>query len=253
MSNTPYSFPFEAMFDPQRAQDYIIRAILSEIHTAELVEVLAVQPTNDRVGFVTVQPLILDVDTNQVVVSQSPAYNVPYLRVQGGVSAIILDPAVGDRGLAVYAQADITNIKTTLAPGPAATGRTFSSADGLYLGGFLNGAPTQYVKFLPAAGGIDIVSPSDIDLTAGGNINLQAGGAIGLKSTGNTTVQAAQFIINAPTVFNDAISSTSTTADSVQFATAIKAPDVITSKGSVIGHDHGGVQNGTGFTNTMNT
>jgi hypothetical protein len=253
LNNTPFSFPFEAQFDPHRAQEYVILSLIrSTMNTAELVRVQAVQPETDRVGFVTVQPLVLDADTNNIVLAQSPAYNVPYLRVQGGVSAVILDPEIGDIGLAVYSQRDITTIKATLEESPAPTARTFSTADGLYFGGFLNAAPTQWIKFLPGAGGIQVVSPADIDLNATGNINLQAA-AINFNSTGNTTVTAAEFIVNAPAVFNGTISGTATGAGAVTFAAAVHAPDVILPAGAVNTHDHGGVMPGTSNTHPMDT
>jgi hypothetical protein len=247
MTNTPYSTPFEAFYDPDRAQEFIIRAILrGDLHTAELVEVLAVQPVSDRVGFVTVQPLVLQSDTNNIVIAQTPAYNVPYLRLQGGVSAVILDPVVGDRGVALYAQNDITNVKTTLTEGQAATDRVFSTADGLYLGGFLNAAPTQWVKFLGAGAGIDIHSPGSIALTAGTTLTLTAGTTMQFTAPGGLT-------INANVTHNGTWNGTATGAGSVNFAAPVNAPDVVTSKGSVNAHDHGNVQNGPNRTNPMNT
>ncbi|MFI2901368.1 hypothetical protein [Klebsiella aerogenes] len=247
MTNTQYSVPFESMFDPDRAQEFIIRAILrGDLHTAELVEVLAVQPVSDRVGFVTVQPLVLQSDTNNIVIAQSPAYNVPYLRLQGGVSAVILDPVVGDRGVALYAQNDITNVKTTLAEGQAATDRVFSTADGLYLGGFLNAAPTQWVKFLGAGAGIDIHSPGSIALTAGTTLTLTAGTTMQFNAPGGLT-------INANTTLNGTFNSTATAGGSVTFASPIQAPDVVLPAGGVNTHTHGGVQTGTGTTRPMNT
>lgn len=250
--STPYNSSFESQFDPDRAQEFIILQLLRmNVHTAELVRVQSVQPTTDRVGFVTVQPLVLDVDTNNIVISQSPAYNVPYLRIQGGVSAIKLDPVEGDIGLAVYAQRDITTIKATLEEGAAPTDRTFSTADGLYLGGFLNGEPQQWIEFLPEAAGIQVVSPGNIDLIADGDIGLQAGGALNLQSGGNTTVTAPQFIVNGATVFNGTVSGTATGAGAVSFAAPVSAPDVVLPNGSVNTHVHGGVQTGGGNTGGM--
>jgi hypothetical protein len=36
---------------------------------------------------------------------------VPYFRVQGGADAIIIDPKVGDLGIAVFCSRDITGVK----------------------------------------------------------------------------------------------------------------------------------------------
>lgn len=186
----PYNSSFEAQFDPERAQLFIIQQLLRGLHTCTLVEVLGVRPTSGKVGFVDVQPMILETTTDSVVIEQTPVYNVPYLRYQGGSSAVILDPAVGDTGLALFAERDITNVKTTLQAGPAATDRTHSSADGLYIGGVLNADPTQWVKFLPNAAGIDVHTPGPLTGTAGGGMTLNVTGTANIVSSGAATLQA---------------------------------------------------------------
>jgi hypothetical protein len=254
MSNQPYSIPFEAQFDPERAQEYTILSLLqSTINTCELVRVQDVQPQNDRVGFVTVQPLVLDASTGDIVLAQTPAYNVPYLRLQGGVSAIELDPAVGDIGLAVYAQRDITTLKATLQEGPAPTARAFSTADGLYFGGFLNAAPTQYIRFLAAAAGIVIHSPGSIALTAGTTLALNAGTTLALMAGTEIDVTAPTMNLNTNVNLSGTFNSTNTGVGSAVFANRIVAPDVVLPAGNVNTHIHGGVQPGTGNTHSMNT
>lgn len=239
MSNTPYNSPFEAQFDPDRAQEFIILALLqANTNTAELVRVQAVQPQSDRVGFVTVQPLVLEADTNNFVLGQTPAYNVPYLRMQGGVSAITLDPAEGDIGLVIYAQRDITTLKATLQEGPAPTARAFSTADGLYLGGFLNAAPTQYIKFLGAAAGIEMHSPGSISLTAGTTLMLNAGTTLALMAGTQIDVTAPTMNLNTNVNLSGTFNSTNTGAGSAVFANPIVAPDVTLPRGSVNDHVH---------------
>lgn len=186
----PYNAPFEAQFDPERAQQFIILDLLRSVHTCTLVKVLAVRPVSGKVGFVDILPLVQDVDTSGVVLAQSPIYNVPYLRYQGGTSAVILDPAIGDTGLALFAERDITNVKSTQQPGPAATDRTHSSADGLYIGGVLNADPIQWVKFLPDAAGIDVHTPGPLTGTAGGGMTLNVTGTANIVSSGAATLQA---------------------------------------------------------------
>lgn len=236
---TPYDAPFEAQFDAERQQEYVILRLLNALHTATLVEVLAVRPTGGKVGFVDVQPLVLDQATNQVVIEQSPIYNVPYVRYQGGSSAVILDPVDGDIGLCIFAERDITNVKATLAPGAAPTQRTFSSADGLYIGGVLNADPTQWIKFQPAGAGIDIVSP--------GEITLQAGSTVSITSGTTTTVTApGGFVVNANMTLNGTMSGTHTGAGAYQFAGTIVAPEAVINGVTQSAHKHGGVQTGTG-------
>ncbi len=232
MENTGqlYSAPFAAQFHEGRAQEFIIQTLIRRMHTCTLVKVLAVTPIAGKVGFLTVQPLLQDVDTNNTVLAQTPIYNVPYFRLQGGTSAVILDPAVGDIGLAIFAERDITNIKQTLTEGPPNTQRAYSSADGLYIGGVLNPDATQYVKFNPAGAGIEVTTPGTVAITAAGNV----------------TVEAASCIFNCPVVFNDSVSSTPVASGNVSFASTIQAPDAIIGGVTQSTHVHGGVQTGGG-------
>lgn len=234
---TPYNSSFEAQFHDGRAQEWIIRDLIRKVHTATPVEVKAVYPTTDRVGFVDVLPLIEDVDTNGAVIEQSLIYNVPYQRWQGGVSAVILDPAVGDIGLAVFAERDATALATTLQAGPAATQRAHSSADGFYFGGFLNGAPTQWIKFLAGGAGIDINTP--------GNLTLEAAGSITMSSGGTTTVNAqGGFVVNANMTLNGTMTGTHTGAGAYQFAGSIVAPDAVIAGVTQSSHVHSDPQGG---------
>jgi len=235
----PYNSPFEAQFDPERAQLFIIQQLLRGIHTCSLVEVLAVLPASGKVGFVDVQPMILETTTDGVVVEQRPIYNVPYLRYQGGASAVILDPAVGDTGLALFAERDITNVKATQRPGPAATDRTHSSADALYIGGVLNADPTQYVQFQPSGAGIKIHSPGAVAIEAGSTVHITSGTTTTIDAPGG-------FIVNANMTLNGTMSGTASGAGAYQFAGTIVAPNAVINGVTQSTHKHTGVQTGGG-------
>ena len=211
-----YNSSFEAQFDPDQAQLFIITKLIRQIHTADLVTVLAVYPTAGKVGFVDVQPLVQDQDTNGVVIAQTPIYKIPYFQLQGGKSAVILAPAVGDIGLAIFAERDITNVVKTQAQGAAPTDRVFNTADGLYLGGVLNADPTQWVKFNPA-GGIDISSTGTLTLEAATTISLSAPNGI-TQTVGGATLHltSSGFTSNVP----------------------MTAPDLTVPNGSVNNHYH---------------
>jgi hypothetical protein len=224
-----YSAPFEAQFDEGRAQQYIIESLIQGVHTCQLVKVSAVRPTAGKVGFCDVLPLVTDTDTNGQMIEQSPVFNVPYLQYQGGASAIILAPAVGDIGLCMFAQNDITNVKASQASGPPNTLRTHNSGDGLYIGGVLNADPTQYVRF--NANGIDIVSPN---------------GPVNLQTSGNVHITAAQCIFDCNVVFNQNVTSTKTGSGVNSFAAPIVAPDAVINGVTQSTHIHGGVQTGGG-------
>lgn len=210
--------PFEAQFHPERQLEYTITRLLRQIHTVELVKVLAVYPTAGTVGFVDVQPLVQDRTTNGVVLAQVPIYKAPYLRLQAGASAVILDPVVGDIGIALYAQRDITTVVSTRDQAAAASDRTYDSADALYLGGVLNADPTQYVKFLPD-GGIELVSNGDLSVQVAGDLDLTVTGALNMSIGGNASISAAATTWAGPVTFTSAVMAPQATINGVPFTT----------------------------------
>ncbi len=194
--------PFEAQFHAGRMQEWVICRLIRQIHTATLVKVVAVYPTAGTVGFVDVRPLVQQQTTAGVLIDTAPMYRLPYLRMQGGPSAIILDPAVDDLGLAVFAERDITTVASTRQEGPPATDRAYDAGDGLYLGGFLNADPTQYVQFLPD-GGIDVVSTGQVNVTAAQSL----------------TITAPDLTVHGPTNFSDPITAPEATIGGIAFTT----------------------------------
>jgi len=148
---------------------FVIGQVLAQLQTVTLVRVMAV--SNDGgvspVGTVDVQPLVNQMTGNRQPVAHGTIFNVPYFRLQGGGSAVILDPKVGDIGMCAFASRDISAVKTAKGPANPGSFRQFDWADGLYFGGLLNGVPTQYVRF--HAGGIDIKAPT---ITLDGDVHI---------------------------------------------------------------------------------
>lgn len=148
------------------ALSFMIRQALASVRTATLVRVDAV--TNDGglapVGFVDVTILVQRMDGAGNVIDAGQVYDLPYLRLQGGGNAVILDPQPGDIGLALMADRDISSVKASKAPAAPGSARRHDMADGIYLGGVLNGTPNQYVQF--QAGGISLVSPGTVTIHA---------------------------------------------------------------------------------------
>lgn len=172
---------------------FLIRTVLlKELRTVDLVRVVAVTNAGglDPVGFVDVQPLVDQVDGVGNATPHGVLHHLPYFRLQGGADAVILDPKVGDIGMAAFASRDISSVKATKAQATPGSNRSFDMADGLYLGGMLNGTPAQYVRF--SGEGIEIVSPTAIRLAAP-NIVLQATEAIGLTA-GTTITNSAPLV-----------------------------------------------------------
>jgi hypothetical protein len=124
---------------------------------------------------VDVTPLVNQVDAASNPQPHATIYDLPYMRIQGGSNAIIIDPQPGDIGVAVFASRDISQVKATQAQGNPGSARQYDYSDGLYLGGMLNGAPSQYLQFNPS--GISLVSPTAISETAPA-INLGNGGTL---------------------------------------------------------------------------
>jgi len=217
------------------AQSFLIRQILSRVNTCTLVQIVAVTNSGglSPVGFVDVQPLVNQVDGANNSMPQGVLHRLPYFRIQGGTDAIIIDPKMGDIGIAVFASRDISTVKNTKAQANPGSGAQFSMSDGIYIGGVLNGTPVQYIQFTST--GINVVSPSKITCTAP-NIEMDA---------------SAEFVVNSAAItLNGPVSATSTVAA----ATSVTAPIVTGSTNVVfggksgIGHTHGGVQTGPGTT-----
>ena len=148
------------------ASTFLVQSILARIATSTLVQVKSV--TNDGgvspVGFVDILPLVNQVDGEGAATALAIIYRCPYMRMQGGSNAVILDPKVGDIGVAVFASRDISSVAQNKAQSNPGSARTFDMADGLYLGGMLNGVPTQYVQFNEA--GITLHSPGVVKIEA---------------------------------------------------------------------------------------
>lgn len=199
-TDTPkLSAPFEAQFDKGRLQEWTIWNLIRRIHTADLVKVLAVYPTAGTVGFVDVQPLVQERTTREVVLPQAPIFRLPYMRTQGGKSALIIDPVVDDIGLAVFAERDITNAITTRAEGAAPTDRAYNQGDGLYLGGFLNQDPEQWLQFF-ATDGAELKAPLftiDGQTRTTGNVKVGTGvSGVATDSTGQTLTFQDGILVN---------------------------------------------------------
>jgi hypothetical protein len=145
---------------------FAIRQALANVQTATIVKVITC--SNDGgvspVGTVDVQVLVNQISGNGVPTPHVTMYGLPYLRVQGGSNAVIIDPEPGDIGVAVFSSRDITNVKSTKKQANPGSFRTHDFSDGMYLGGLLNGTPLQYMQF--TEDGISIVSPTAITVTA---------------------------------------------------------------------------------------
>ena len=133
---------------------FLVRQAIAKIQTATLVKVLSCTNSGSvsAVGSVNVQILVNQQNSAGVGIPEGQLVNLPYLRIQGGANAVIIDPQPGDIGIAVFASRDISSVVATKAQANPPTFRMYDFSDGMYLGGLLNGCRTQYVQFaLPAS------------------------------------------------------------------------------------------------------
>lgn len=173
-------FPLQQLEDTAtdyQALAFFWNAMMSRVRTAHPVEVKAVHGGGlGPVGTVDVLPLVNQMDGIGQGTPHQTVYGRPYLRWQAGqagtCSAVILDPAVNDRGLLVCCDRDISAVIATLSQALPGSLRRFNFADGIYLGCCASSVtPTDYVWIKAAGAGISIVSNGTITIQ-GAQINL---------------------------------------------------------------------------------
>jgi len=153
---------------------FVISQLIARQATAAWVQVLSCSNNGAAaaVGTVTVQPLVNQLTGAGQPVPHAPIYQMPYARLQGGTSAVIIDPVAGDIGLALFASRDSSAVRNAALGAGLPGGQTFNPGsnrsydwgDGMYLGGMLNGVPGQWVRF--SAAGVEVVSPTAITFQA---------------------------------------------------------------------------------------
>jgi hypothetical protein len=145
---------------------FVINNALAGIRTAIPVKIIAVSNIGglSPIGTVNVQPLVSSVDGSGNLWPHGIIYNVPYMRIQGGANGIILDPAIGDIGIATICDRDISTVKNTGKVSAPGSLRKTDMSDMVYLMTIIGAAPTQYVQFNST--GITITSPTTVTINA---------------------------------------------------------------------------------------
>lgn len=223
---TPSYGPAQISAEALRTE-LLIRTLLMEARTAIPVKVVAVHPgtgSPPSIGTVDVQPLVQTVDGNGKLWSLETTHDAPFIRLQSGSSAVVIDPSVNDIGLAIVCDRDISSVIASggelSAPGSAAT---HDISDLIYVASIISAsAVSQYL--LMNSSGITLLSPQII------------------------TIQGAQINLHGPVSQSngDVTMSTKLTVPNVDATTDVTVPN-----GSVNGHVHGGVTTGGGSTGTM--
>lgn len=192
---------------PYNSLNLVMDNFKNEISTAIPVKVVGVESggANSVVGYVDVLPLVTLVSGDNKAVEPVNLYHLPYFRLQGGKVAIITDPIVGDKGLAIFAQSDCSTVTSEInEPQQPGSSRKHSQSDGFYIGGFLNQPPTCYLELtqdnkaiLHATGGIQI----DGDINVNGSIKTSGdvvAGSISLQGHIHGNVQGGNGTTGRP-------------------------------------------------------
>lgn len=145
---------------PYNSLSFMIQqAIREQVNTCIICKVVGVSD-----GYVDVLPLVTQISGKDEAIAPTTLYHLPFMRYHAGIAAVILNPVVGDIGLAVFAGKDCSNVKVgTSEPVPPASFRDNSMANGFFIGGFLNQAPSVFVE-LTQGGAVNITAPGGVNI-----------------------------------------------------------------------------------------
>lgn len=175
------------------ASSFLIQQLLGRVRTIQLAQVMKVTNAGGvaPVGLLDVQLLVNMLDGQNQATQHATIFQVPYFRLQGGLNAVIIDPVVGDIGMVAIADRDISAVKSSKKQSNPGSLRRFDLADAIYLGGVLNGTPTQYLRFVQDGDGapagleaVDALGNSVKTSAAGIILTDKFGHIINMKSDG---------------------------------------------------------------------
>lgn len=215
--------------DLASAGNALSSALRTMIGNYSFIDIVRVEEVTGKT--LTVRSLLLGISVDKTKIDNEAIHNIPYLRLQRGLSAVIMDPVVGDIGLMAVCDKDATNVKASGEESIPATLRTHSAADGVYLTGIasLNTDPTQYARFTEA--GIEIVSPVKVTVT---------GPDIAINGDSKVEINSPDIILNGPVS-----QGSGSFAGAAHFKNEVIS-DTEVSVGDIrlTGHRHSGVQSG---------
>jgi len=171
---------------------FAVRQRIERMETMKLVKVMAVTGGGGAIaaaGTVDVQPMVSQIDGGGNATPHGVVTGIPWWRLQGGGNAIIIDPEVGDYGYVVVSDRDTSVVRNSLAPGSPGSFRKFNIADGIYVGGCLNGPPTQFFAFTSSGVTMQDMSGNVVTFGASGVVinGLKIDRSGNLSTTGTIT------------------------------------------------------------------
>ena len=188
-----YNTPILCEYDKVISQ---FNSLITNVNTAMPCKVVAIEKQEQRgvniVGFVDIQLMIEQTNGQKKGNETAIVCNVPYVRIQGGTNAVIIDPEINDLGVAIFSSRDITNFKEARRQTPPATWRKFSISDAIYIGGIRNQKPVQYIHF--RNDGIEVYSPKRVHITTP-TVLIDSDNTT-INTSENTTINANNATIN---------------------------------------------------------
>lgn len=177
------------------AQEFFIRSIVKRmISTAIPVRVDAVERAGEGGGalYVDATPLICQTDADGNAIDPVSIPHLPYFRLQHGTAAVICDPKIGDIGLAIFAQQDVSRLNGKATPVAPGTFRCFDMSDGFYIGGFWGKTPTTFIR-IEDNGQVTVTAPQSVVVNSI-DVTVNASGSTKIDSpsvtiTGDTTIE----------------------------------------------------------------
>lgn len=251
--------PITATNSPFNSLSYMVEtAIRGQVNTAIPVRVDGVEPgKRGPVGYLSATPLVTQRDGQGKALSPSSLPRLPYMRVQGGKCAVIIDPEPGDIGIAVFSQQDISTLGTgAVEPAQPGSFRAFDMADGMYIGGIINKEPETWIEFtqegvitLHAPKRVVVETPDmlvqceTMKVAASTSITLDTPNTIITGNILTTKEKGDKVSLNGDMDIK---------GDIAQQGSHSSTGDQIAGGISQIGHIHRGVQPGEGNTGTPN-
>lgn len=160
MDNNQFT-PTRAQINDAESMAYAFDMLMSERYFIEIVKVVDVRGDAPNL-VIDAMPLVMRTDRTGAQIQNSILYDIPVFRLQRGASAIIMNPVVGDIGMIAICDRDTTLVRANRKESVPGSSRKHSKSDALYLGGFLNAQPTEYVEF--TGSGINIKSPGTVNI-----------------------------------------------------------------------------------------
>lgn len=146
------------------ALDKMIRLVVAGKAFCAIVKVLSVSGGGVHAPpRVSVQPMVNQIDGNNNQIPHGEIFDIPVFRLRGGNAAVFIDPEVGDIGVAVVCDRDISNVKATGAISGPGSFRQNDYADGCYFGGFLGEVVDNYI-WIKGNNDIEIVSLGTVSI-----------------------------------------------------------------------------------------